>query len=80
MTEHVTPLTAAAVALKVWLDTHHESRSVIGKGLGVTRQTLYRWQTGESRPTLPQRIAIAKAAGIPTHLWLTADEVRASRP
>ena len=50
------------------------SQDELAEKLGVTRQSISLWETGQTQPTLDNIVALAELFGISTDALLTAQE------
>lgn len=54
------------------------TQAEVAEKLGVTQQTVSRWQVGMGRPNLIQRCTLEQHFGIRQAAWMTPQELRAT--
>lgn len=68
------PPTIAAQLLRKALSPPSWTRRAIAEHLGVSQQAVGQWLSGEVRPDLRNREALAALLGIPIEDWRTPEE------
>jgi transcriptional regulator with XRE-family HTH domain len=69
---------SSAKSLRLWLTTEGLSQEWLANSLGTTQPTVYRWVTGEFRPDIHFRRAIAclSKGEVPLDGWFHPEELQ----